>query len=125
MVACSALEEGKEKTKTQNSDPMETNPAHTPTSTSTAFSALTDSLLPLWRPFLPPSPVSFPLSSSQGASAELAVVTRLMDDSESGMEGVGEDRETRPLSSLQSLYGHVLCQIHTNHKKAALHTVYL
>lgn len=35
----------------------------------------------------PRSPVSFPLSSSQGASTELAVVTRLMDDSESGVGG--------------------------------------
>lgn len=52
--------------------------------------------------FLAPLPVSLPLSTSRGASVELAVVTRLMDDSESGnWDGVGRGGwigETRPLS---------------------------
>lgn len=52
-----------------------------------------------------------------------------MDDSESGTGGeAGGDRETRPLSSLQSLYGHVLCQMDTNsplHTKASTHYVYV
>lgn len=70
--------------------------------------------------------LSLSLSSSLEESVELAVVTRLMDDSESGM-GVGEDSEARPPRSPQSLYGHARrCQTHTNLRsptKAASHNV--
>lgn len=86
----SALEEGKEKTNTKKPPLIWSKTKRHTSPTSTFFA-----------PFLP-------LSSSQGASVELAVVTGLMDDSESGMGGC---RGVKPLSSLQSLYGHVLCQV--------------
>lgn len=66
----SALEEGKEKTNTKKPPLIWSKTKRHTSPTSTFFA-----------PFLP-------LSSSQGASVELAVVTGLMDDSESGMGGL-------------------------------------
>lgn len=106
MVACSGLEELKEETnkKKEKEKPAQTlipfertvtppPPAPRPPR-SFFFSA--QRLPPLYptAPFSLPLPVSFPLSSSRGASAELAVVSRLMDGSESGTGWGGGQEQT-------------------------------
>lgn len=59
--------------------------------------------------FTPPPPDSFPLSSSQGASVDLAVVTRLMDDSESGVgRGWGSEGEKTGRQGRRALCNHFI-----------------